>query len=55
MSGESQLFRIDPQNRQPDRIEEVDFRWLGISRKKRHPGMGGSQSRDPVRRSVDSR
>ena len=30
MSGESQLFRIDPQNRQPDRIEEVDFAGLGF-------------------------
>ena len=30
MSGEPQLFRIDPQNRQPDRIEEVDFASLGF-------------------------
>ena len=30
MSGEPQLFRIDPLNRQPDRIEEVDFASLGF-------------------------
>ena len=30
MSGEPQLFRIDPQNRQPDRIAEVDFASLGF-------------------------
>ena len=30
MSGEPQLFRIDPQNHQPDRIEEVDFAGLGF-------------------------
>ena len=30
MSGEPQLFRIDPENRQSDRIEEVDFARLGL-------------------------
>ncbi len=30
MSGEPQLFRINPENRQSDRIEEVDFARLGL-------------------------
>lgn len=30
MSGEPQLFRINPKNRQSDRIEEVDFARLGL-------------------------
>ena len=28
MSGEPQLFRVDPQSRKSERIEEVDFRQL---------------------------
>ncbi len=30
MSGEPQLFRINPENQQSDRIEEVDFTQLGL-------------------------
>ena len=30
MSGEPQLFRIDPEHRRSDRIEEVDFARLGL-------------------------
>ena len=30
MSGEPQLFRVDPQSRESERIEEVDFRKLGF-------------------------
>ncbi|MDE2860475.1 MAG: endonuclease NucS [Chloroflexota bacterium] len=30
MSGEPQLFRVDPQSRESKRIEEVDFRQLGL-------------------------
>ena len=30
MSGEPQLFRINPENRQSDKIEEVDFARLGL-------------------------
>ncbi len=30
MSGEPQLYRINPENRQSDRIEEVDFARLGL-------------------------
>lgn len=34
MSGEPQLFRIDPKNRQSDRIEEVDFARLGLQERR---------------------
>ena len=34
MSGEPQLFRIDPENRQSDRIEEVDFSRLGFQERR---------------------
>ena len=30
MSGEPQLFRVNPENRQSERIEEVDFARLGL-------------------------
>ena len=34
MSGEPQLFRINPENRQSDRIEEVDFARLGLKERR---------------------
>ena len=34
MSGEPQLFRINPGNRQSDRIEEVDFARLGLKERR---------------------
>ena len=34
MSGEPQLFRIDPENHQSDRIEEVDFSRLGFQERR---------------------
>ena len=34
MSGEPQLFRISPENRQSDRIEEVDFARLGFQERR---------------------
>ena len=34
MSGEPQLFRINPENRQSDRIEEVDFTRLGFQERR---------------------
>ncbi len=34
MSGEPQLFRINPENRQSDRIEEVDFGRLGFQERR---------------------
>ncbi len=34
MSGEPQLFRINPENRQSDRIEEVDFSRLGFQERR---------------------
>ena len=30
MSGEPQLYRVEPESRQTDRIEEVDFAQLGL-------------------------
>ena len=32
MSGEPQLFRVNPESRQSERIEEVDFARLGLPR-----------------------
>ena len=34
MSGEPQLFRVDPQSRKSERIEEVDFRQLGFQERR---------------------
>ena len=34
MSGEPQLFRVDPQSRESKRIEEVDFRQLGFQERR---------------------
>ena len=34
MSGEPQLFRVDPQSRESERIEEVDFRKLGFQERR---------------------
>ena len=34
MSGEPQLFRVDPQSRESERIEEVDFRQLGFQERR---------------------
>ena len=34
MSSEPQLFRINPENRQSDRIEEVDFARLGLQERR---------------------
>ena len=34
MSGEPQLFRVDPQSRESERIEEVDFARLGFQERR---------------------
>ena len=34
MSGEPQLFRVDPQSRESERIEEVDFSRLGLKERR---------------------
>ena len=34
MSGEPQLFRVDPQSRESERIEEVDFARLGLKERR---------------------
>ena len=34
MSGEPQLFRVDPLSRKSERIEEVDFRQLGFQERR---------------------
>ena len=31
MSSEPQLFRVNPESRKTDKIEEVDFRRLGLN------------------------
>ncbi len=48
MSGEPQLFKIDPKNQQSDRIEEVDFTQLGLKERRdiqewvsKNPGILG--------------
>ena len=34
MSGEPQLFRVNPESRESDRIEEVDFGRLGFQERR---------------------
>ena len=39
MSSESQMFRINPENRASEKITEVEFAHLGLKEGQRHPGM----------------